>query len=99
MDEEVPYRTPVSIGTAQPASTQDENDFSTLRYIQTEINKEMQRLSDVDAFDLKEGELSIKEQMAANKKAREILEPIQTLINGTINDIQLKQKEAADGRR
>lgn len=92
-NEEVPYRTPVDIGQAKQVSSQDEDDFSTLIFIQKEINREVQKLSDVDAFDLAEAELSVKEQLAAYRKAREILEPIQQTINSTIDEIKLKQKE------
>lgn len=95
-DEELPVRSPVSTAApiAELASNQDENDWSTLLSVAKDINEQMARLSSVDALNLKETEegLTLKEQIAANKKALEILEPIQATINSTIQNVNLKQQ-------
>lgn len=92
-DEDVPLRSPVSQATAvAPAAEQDAEDFSTLLDIQKDINEQMARLSSVDVFSLTDSELSIKEQIAAYKKAKEILEPIQQVINDTVENVKNKLK-------
>lgn len=91
-DNEIPYRSPMDATPAKIVSDQDEDDFSTLIQIQKDLNQEIDRLSSIDVFDLAEAELSVKEQIAAYRKAKEILEPIQGLINETVNDIKLTQK-------
>lgn len=94
-DEEVPYRSPVDIGTADDVSTQDEQDFSTLLYIQKEFNREMRNLSSIDAFKLKDEEdgLTVPQQIVAYKKAKEVLEPLQSLVNTRVAEIKGKQEE------
>lgn len=91
---DLPGRSPVDIRTAQPASNQDENDFSTLLQIQKDINEQMTKLDSISVFSLKDNEngLSLKEQVAAYQKAKEILEPIQTTINSAVDDVKLKQE-------
>lgn len=92
--DDLPGRSPVNIEIAEPASNQDENDFSTLLDIQKDINEEMAKLGSIDVFSLKDNEngLSLKEQVAAYQKAKEILEPLQNKINGAVNDVKLKQE-------
>jgi len=93
-DEDLPVRSPVDTTApiAPVASNQDENDWSTLLAVAKDINEQMGLLGSVDDLDLKEEELSLKEQIAVNQKVRKILEPIQTQINSTLQDVQLKQQ-------
>lgn len=89
-DEEVPVRSPIDIGTEEEVSPQDQDDFSTLLFIQKEFNREMRKLSSIDILEFEEGSngLSIKEQVAAYKKAKEILEPLLATVNSRIQDIK-----------
>lgn len=90
---DLPGRSPVDVRTAVPASNQDEADFSTLLQIQKDINEQMDKLASIDVFTLADNEngLTLKEQVAAYKKAKEILEPLQNTINTAVDDVKLKQ--------
>lgn len=93
-DNDVPVRSPFFMGATNNISTQDEEDFSTLKELQTKINEDVKALHSVDAFDLTEKEgLSIKEQMQAYRMAESIVAPLQSLINDTVNTIKQNQKE------
>ena len=92
-DNDVPVRAPFDVGNTDNVSSEDEDDFSTLLQLQKDINQSVAELHSVNAFDLAEGELTIKEQMAAFRAAEAIVAPLQTLINDTVNSIKLKQKE------
>lgn len=93
MDDEIPYRSPVDVRKAEAASTQDENDFSTLLQLQKDINDALASLKSVDVFDLAEGELTVKEQIAAYRLAIQLIEPLQATINSTVDSVKLKQQE------
>lgn len=90
-DNDAPVRSPFNTGITNNISDQDEDDYSTLLILQGHINEAVAELHNVNVFDLKEDELNIKEQMAAYRKAEEIVTPLQILINDTVNTI--KQKE------
>lgn len=91
-DEEIPTRSPVAGPPAEAASSQDENDFSTLLELQKYINEEVAKIRSVDVFELKEDKATIKEQLVGYKMALDILEPIQLSLNSTINAVKLKQE-------
>lgn len=93
-DEEVPYRSPIEVAEAEDVPQQDEEDFSTLKYLRKEFKRLMDELGSIDVFNLKDNEegLSLKEQVAAYKKAKEILEPLYSLVDGRVAEIKGKQK-------
>lgn len=92
-EEEVPYRSPVDIGEAEEVEPQDEEDFSTLEYLYKEFSREMKNLSSIDVLELKDNEdgLTIKEQIAAYKKAKAIIEPLYDLLKTRVGEIKQKQ--------
>lgn len=91
-DEEVPVRSPIDVGEAPAVEPQDEEDFSTLLYLQKEFNRLMKELGSVDVFSLDNGQISVENQIIAYRKAKEILEPLQSLVNTRVDEIKHKQK-------
>ncbi len=92
MDEEIPYRSPASVIPARDDSVQDEHDYSTLLAVQKILAKEIAEIDSIHVFDLKEGSLTIKQQIVAHRKARFILEPIAQQVNSAIESINVKQE-------
>lgn len=90
-DNEPDYRAGVNIPVAKEVSPVDEQDFSTLLYIQSGLNKEMRKLNSIDVFELDNGQISVENQIIAYKKAKEILEPFQALVNDTVTKVRSKQ--------
>jgi hypothetical protein len=91
-NEAIPYRSPVTTGPAEPVSTQDENDYSTLREVQKEFNDAMNALfNDFNAFELA-ADPNLGVQVAGRQYAYELLLPLQTKVNSAIDDINAKQK-------
>lgn len=92
-DEEVPYRSPVNVGAVDPVLPQDEADFPVILKVQKILDDAVERIDTIHVFDLSEGTLTIKEQLAAYKFARdEIIEPLQILVNEVVGDIKGKRK-------
>ena len=98
MEEDVPYRSGISIQPAEVVSSQDELDYSTLLLVKRELDRSIAELDAIHVFDLKEDELTIKEQVAAYSKARDVLLPLQAIITGVVNEVSLKLKEGYAGR-
>lgn len=90
--DDVEYRTPVNIAPDISVTPQDESDFSTLKFIRATLDAEIKKLETVNVFDLKENKLTIKEQIAAYQKAIDILLPIQSVVESTVNNISEKYK-------
>lgn len=91
-DNDVPYRSPMDdVREDTDTVTTDEEDFSTLRNVYRDLKKEYDNLDNESVFDLKEDELSIKEQIAANRRAKTILEPALASLKSAIDTVKQKQ--------
>jgi hypothetical protein len=87
-EEMVPYRSPVQVGPdPNVASTQDELDYSTLLEVLNQLHLSVSTIDSVHAIDLTEGELTIKEQIAAMKLSKDILTPLLTKIESIVADL------------
>jgi hypothetical protein len=94
MDQDIPYRTPFQTSTpAASVSSTDEHEYSTLLKQRNDFVEALAQLNHWDAFDLKESELGIKEQIKAHRLAYDILSPIFESLNSAVNDINAKYRE------
>lgn len=93
-DEEIPYFSPVAIEESEPVSTQDENDYSTLKQVKQEFEQTLQGLyKDFNAFDLSSKDsIEIKIQIGARQLAFDILEPLRQKLKSAIDDIKEKNE-------
>jgi len=91
-DNDVPYRSPVSIGVAEIASDEDEADVSTLAQVLQVIDDAKKKTSDMQSVDFNHKTLSGEQQIFAYQFAlSEVIEPLEALIASTIGDVRLKQ--------
>lgn len=80
-------------GTQYPnVTSQDEADLSTLVRVQSIISDAIAHYNNIRAYDLKEGELSLKEQIAVFQKVVSELETVKDAIDTTIDGISEKNK-------
>lgn len=97
-NEEIPYRAPMTAPDPNDnVSVQDENDYSTLRHLKKELKSEIDRLKSVEAFDLTEGKITIKEQIAAHQLAVDILENALQMVTTAVSDINAKSRKVSNG--
>lgn len=98
-DNDVPVRSPIDLGTAKTASTQDEDDFSTLKQVLQLVEEAEADCGDMNKIDLAHPKLSADQQVLAYQFAlNELVLPLKTLITSTINDVELKRREQANGQ-
>lgn len=98
-DNEVPVRSPIDLGTAETASTQDEDDYSTILEIGRLIEEAEARCGDMNQLDPKHPKLNADQQLEAYQFAlNELILPLKSLIVSTINDVELKRREQSSGR-
>ena len=94
-DNNVPYRSPVEVGEADIASTQDEEDFSTLIKVLQDINEAKDKCSSMSALNLDDPKLTTDQQVFAYQFAlNELILPLEETVKSTIGDVKLKQLEA-----
>lgn len=93
LDEEVPYRSPVTTGPADPVSTQDEINYSTLLEVKKDFDDAIVGLSNnFNSFKLASDAPNLEAQVAGRQVAYDILEPLQRKLQSAIDDIEVKQK-------
>ena len=91
-NEDVPYRSGIMSAPAQTTSSQDEMDYSTLLRVQSELNRSVDEIDSIHVFDLTATELSIEAQILAYRKAREVIAPLQTMVNNIVDELKIKQR-------
>lgn len=100
--EAVPYRSPVDVGVAEVASTEDENDFSSLKDVKRKFDKAIAELyKDFNAFDitklldsptLDEAAKKLLVSIMAKQEAYDILTPLRDQLDSAIKDVKQKQE-------
>lgn len=95
-DEEITYRSPVTVGDLPTASNRDEREISTLLEVQKHMHKLMESIDNVHVFDLTEKEMTVKQQIKAYKKAQELLEPLMSQVDSAIENVQIMQEERSN---
>lgn len=92
-DEDVPYRSPVTTGPVRSASSQDENDYSTLLEVKKDFDNAIVGLyRDFNAFGLREDVPELEKQVIGRQVAYNILEPLQRKLQRAIEDVEQTQK-------
>ena len=95
-DNDVPVRSPISIDTAETASTQDEDDYSTLKEVLRLVDEAEADCGDMNKIDPAHPKLSADQQLLAYQFAlNELILPLKSLVEGAINDVELKRREQA----
>lgn len=92
-DEELGYRSPAAVGPAPAASNVDERELSTLTEVAAEFQAELAAIDSIHVFDLEEKSLTIKQQIAAYKKARTILQPLADKLSSAVDNVKIMQEE------
>lgn len=95
-DEEVPYRSPqVNIGQAQQASSQDEQDYSTLLSVQGTLNDALNNLyKDFNAFEIlktdtpDEAAKKLMIDILGKQEAYDILVSVKSVIDSAIQGVK-----------
>lgn len=99
-DNDVPVRSPLDLGTATPASDQDEQDFSTIRRLLEIIEEAEAKCGDMKQLDPAHPKLSADQQLLAYQFALdELILPAKALLVSTISDVELKRREQANGSK
>lgn len=91
--DDVPYFMQANTGPVNNVTYQDESDLSTLVRVQKIFEESLEELKSINAFDLKDGALTVKEQIAAYQKAYDILTPIRDMVQTTVENVNQKYKE------
>jgi len=98
-NEEIPYRSPAHVAPGSPASSQDENDYSTLKEVKKILDESLEGLhKDFNAFTLLKGEDIEKvkndlfNQVSARQVAYDLLVPIQSLVDSAIESVKEKRR-------
>lgn len=93
-NEEIPYRTSVTVGPDRPASTRDENEYSTLIEVNKMLIQAIQDLyKDFNAFDWSEQVANLKAEVAGRQIAYDILMPLQQQVQSAIQDVASNYEE------
>lgn len=101
MDDELDYRTPLATRPApQQVSSTDEQNYDTIKIVYEQFRREYNGLyKDFNAFKLLENATdaeardTILRKIAGKQEAYDILEPLMTMLEGTLDDINAKYKE------
>ena len=94
-NNDVPVRSPISVGVAAPVSDRDEEDFSTIVRLLEIINEAEAECGDMNIIDPSHPKLNSDQQVVAYQFAlNKIILPLKSLLTSTINDVQLKQGES-----
>lgn len=91
-DSELTYRSPIIMKTETPASSVDEQEFSTLLVVRNQLAEDIGRLDGIHAFKLTGTQEERDAYMAGAKIAYDILAPIYDTLDSTISAINNKYR-------
>jgi hypothetical protein len=96
MNPDLPYMTPLDLYPAAAGSSgsfQDEMNYSSLEEARDNMKTEMDRLLTINSVDITRTELSVKQQIAANQTAYDILLPVLQTLESAIQDVKSKWRQ------
>lgn len=92
-DENIPYRSPVTLPPRDAATDNDDQDFSTLLEVQKVFHEAVNALyKDFNAFDLSKNVPKLEVQIAAKQIAFDILNPLKDTIDSAIQKVEQKRR-------
>lgn len=94
-NENIPYRAPATAPVDHPDEDIDDQDYSTLKRVQKELDAGLEDLK----FDLTEAddenEEDLRVEVRSRKRARAIIEPIKQMVDSAITNVEDKRKGKA----
>lgn len=97
-DEDIPVRSPVQVETAPIATTQDDEDFSTIKELLRIVEEAEGAAGDMNSLD-KESKVPLESQMIGYQFAlNELILPFKALCISTINDVKEKRRGTFNGQ-
>lgn len=94
MDNDFPYRTPfINNSPVESASFADERNYDSLLKVYGQMGDEMAQLLTISSIDISKSELTVKQQIAVNQGAYDLLLPIYQSLETAIGDVKSKQEQ------